>query len=159
MTAGGNGKMSGKGFYIWTNDQPVTANDIINDVTIEQPPLGMKLSLLAAVEASKRATNVDHSLLDLICVSGLMSFPPQEGGPFHYFYRNPKVFNEDELSIVRDLDAAYSSTSLVREIEAMGPCLGMSPLPMTVPGYTPNITTLLLVSLVIVVFVLMFTFL
>ena len=151
---------SGKGFYIWTNDQPVAANDIINDITdVTEQALGMKLSLLAAFEASKRAPNVDHSLLDLICVSGPMNFPPQEGGPFHYFYRNPKVFNEDELSIVRDPDASYSNTMLVREVEAMGPCLGMLPLPMMVPGHTPNNITLLLVSLVIVVFVLMFVFL
>ena len=156
VTAGDTGKMRGKGFYTWTNDWPVTASDI-TDVT--EQALGIKLSLLAAVEVSKRAPNVDYSLLDFICVSGPLNFPPQEGGPLHYFYRNPKVFNEDELAIVRDSDAGYSNTMLIREVEAMGPCLGVSPLPMMVPGYTPNIITLLLMSLVIVVFVLMFTFL
>jgi len=125
---------------------------------MEKGFLGMKLSLLAAVETSRRAPNVDKSLLDLICVSGLMNFPPQEGGPFHHFYRNPKLFIDDDSVVARDLDAAYSSMLLVREVEAMGPCHGMAtPLPRMVPGYTPNVT--LLVSLVIVVFALLFAFL
>lgn len=127
--------------------------------TTEQEFLGMKLSLLAAVEASKRAPNVDHSLLDLICVSSLMNFPPQEGGPFHYFYRNPKLFSSitDDLVIPRDPDVNYSNTILVKEVEAVGPRHGMTPLPVMVPGYTPNTT--LLVMLVIVVFALLFMFL
>ena len=152
--------MCGKGFYVWTDDKPVISNiSGASDVT-EQAPIGMKLSLLAAVETSKRAPNVDQSLLDLICVSGPMNFPPQEGGPFHYFYRNPKLLvsiNDNELVVVRNPDAAYSSTTLVKEVEEMGPCYGMTPLPMMVPGYTPNIT--LMVTLLIVVFALIFAFL
>ena len=161
VTAGDNGKMCGKGFYVWTDDKPVTSSDIsdASDAT-EQASIGMKLSLLAAVETSKRVPNVDHSLLDLICVSSPMNFPPQEGGPFHYFYRNPKLFasvSDDELVVVRDPDAAYCSTTLVKEVEEMGPCYGMTPLPVMVPGYTPNIT--LMVTLLIVVFALIFAFL
>ena len=160
VAAGDNGKMTGKGFYVWTDDKPATSSNISRDSDIrEQASVGMKLSLLAAVEISKRAPNVDQSLLDLICVSGPMNFPPQEGGPFHYFYRNPKLFASinDEVVVVRDPDASYSNTALVKEVEEMGPCYGMTPLPMMVPGYTPNVT--LMVTLVIVVFVLIFTFL
>lgn len=159
VAAGNTGKVCGKGFYIWTDEKPVTSNNASISDIMEQGFLGMKLSLFAAVETSRRAPNVDKSLLDLICVSGLMNFPPQEGGPFHYFYRNPKLFNniDDNVVVARDLDVAYSSMLSVREVEAMGPCHGMTPLPRMVPGYTPNIT--LMVSLVIVVFALLFTFL
>lgn len=157
VAAGDTGKMCGKGFYTWLNDRPVISSDNNREVA-EQGLLGMTLCLHAAVETSNRAPNVDYGLLDLICVSSVINFPPQEGGPFHYFCRNPKTFAYDDLVI--DPDAAYSTsgTILVREVEAMGPCLGMSPLPIMVPGYSPNIT-LLLVSLVIVVFVLILPFL
>ena len=160
VAAGDNGKMSGKGFYVWTDDKPATSSNIHCGSDIrEQASMGMKLSLLAAVETSKRAPNIDQSLLDLICVSGPMNFPPQEGGPFHYFYRNPKLFAsiDDEVVVIRDPDAAYSNTTLVKEVEEMGPCYGMTLLPIMVPGYTPNVT--LIVTLVIVIFTLIFTFL
>lgn len=156
VAAGNTSKICGKGFYTWAADKPVTSSSVA-DVS-GQEFLGMKLSLLAAIETSKRAPNVDLSLLDFTCVSGLINFPPQEGGPFHFFYRNVKLFTDiSDDGLVRDPDAAYSNTTLVREVEAMGPCHGMAPLPMVVPGYTPNIT--LLVTLVIVVFGLIFTFL
>ena len=155
VTAGDLGKMSGKGFYDWIGDKPKTSSGPLNET--EQGLIGMKLSLLATVETSKRAPNVNQSLLDLICVSGPMNFPPQEGGPFHYFYRNPKLFaSDDNLVVVRNPDADYSSTMLVKEVEEMGPCYGMTPLPMMIPGLTPNIT--LTVILMIVVLALIFIF-
>ena len=49
--------------------------------------------LLAAVEAALHVVaapglDVPHSTIDVLCVGGLMRFPPQEGGPLCYLYRN-----------------------------------------------------------------------
>ena len=48
---------------------------------------------LAAVEAALRVVAapslaVPHSTIDVLCVGGLMRFPPQEGGPLCYLFRN-----------------------------------------------------------------------
>lgn len=155
IAAGHTGKTCGKGFYVWIDGKPLVPSGVITDIA-EKGFLGIKLSLLAAIETSNRVPDVNHSLLDLLCVSGLISFPPQEGGPFHYLYRNPKLFSsiDDDLVVVRDPDASYSSMMLVKEVEAVGPCHGMMPLPTMVPGYTPNIVTLLLLlTMVIMIFV------
>ena len=49
--------------------------------------------LLAAVEAASHVVaapglHVPHSTIDVLCVGGLMRFPPQEGGPLCYLFRN-----------------------------------------------------------------------
>lgn len=49
--------------------------------------------LLATVEAALHVMTapgltVPHSTIDVLCVGGLMRFPPQEGGPLCYMYRN-----------------------------------------------------------------------
>lgn len=48
---------------------------------------------LAATEAALRVVaapglTVPHSTIDVLCVGGLMRFPPQEGGPLCYLCRN-----------------------------------------------------------------------
>ena len=48
---------------------------------------------LAAVKAALRVVTapgltVPHSTIDVLCVGGLMRFPPQEGGPLCYLCRN-----------------------------------------------------------------------
>ena len=157
VAVGNTGKQVGKGFYAWTNGKPKVSK--VPGVSKENT-VGRHLALLAALEASKKAPQLAKCRIDLMCVSSPMWFPPQEGGPFHFYYRNPDIFNlsDNDNSVTKgEADSAYSDSLLVSEVQAMGPCHGMMPLPKMVPGTRLNAS--FVISVIIAIFALMFTLL
>jgi len=157
VATGNTGKHIGKGFYAWRNGKPQHSK--VSDVQKENT-VGRHLALLAALEATKKAPQLSKSRIDLMCVSSPMWFPPQEGGPFHFYYRNPDLFSvhdSDDLVTQGEAYTAYSDSLSVHEIQTMGPCHGMTSLPTLVPGTSLN--ALFVISVVIVILALMFTFL
>ena len=153
VAAGNTGKQVGKGFYTWTSGKPQLSK--VPDVPKENT-VGRHLALLAALEATKKAPQVTKGRIDLMCVSSPMWFPPQEGGPFHFYYRNPDIFGlHDSNNSVTEgkADSAYSDSLSVSEVQAMGPCLGMTPLPKMVPGNSLN--AVFVISVIVAVFALM----
>jgi len=151
VAAGNTGKQVGKGFYTWINGKPEPSQ--VPDVPKEST-VGRHLALLAALETAKKAPKVTKGRIDLMCVSSPMWFPPQEGGPFHFYYRNRDIFSLHDSDDSVTKGEAYSDSLSVSEVQAMGPCHGMTPLPKMVPGASPS--AVFIISVVIAIFALMF---